>query len=150
VDALVRADVVRIDAMFAKGVAVVGADDDRRVVQDALAIQLVQDYAHIVIGVGDRRVVASHHVLEILAGSDRARHEREGADAVPELPLGCERPFNALVGLDSRFVGPRLLHRDSLESICPRLVHLVAAVHVPVVDVQEVVLATCILLEPAQ
>ena len=46
VNTLVRADMVRVDAVFTEGVAVIARDDHGRVLQNALPIQFLQNLRH--------------------------------------------------------------------------------------------------------
>jgi hypothetical protein len=87
-------------------------------------------------------------MLEISTRGYRSGHKWKWADAVPELSLRCKWSLDVLVGLDSLLVRPRLLHRNSLEPLCPGGIHLIATVDVPIVNMKEIILPGGIVLQP--
>jgi hypothetical protein len=150
VDRLIRAHVVGIDVVLTEIVTVVRTDDDGRVVVHPLTAQFVQDGLHVVVRIGDGRIVAGQHVFEILARANRPGHQGHGADVLRKLPVCREGTVQLLMRRDGGLVRPCLGHGMVAESIRPRGIHTVDPVRIPEVYVQEVVVPSGVGAEPAQ
>ena len=66
----IRANVVRVDAVLAEGVAVIARYDYRRLFQDPLAVQLFQDDRDLAVHVRNGGVIAGNHFFKIPARRD--------------------------------------------------------------------------------
>ena len=149
---IIRGRVLRIDRELAHVLAVVGGDDDRRVVVDALRAQQVEHFADERVRVADAAVVAVHDALEARHIRGAARHAR--VFRACRVAVHCElvdavRAGRLLVLLEHVLVDPGI-HRLVFKRVAETLRRAVRRVRVPEMYVQEPVVAPLVAAQPVE